>query len=173
MKSKILVLFVLFVCSSFVKPLPFNIHKELEEAQRIVKGTILSYDTENIIIKFQNKTTNKIDSAVVAGGLLNESSKEIDNKVSVRNKLTLSGKLPAIGEEVLMVISDKNYVRLFAYEKKDYYRFWTPIMAGSLSIFHFESPALPIFPNDSYYNVGDGRCFDGCLYPIDQIELRQ
>lgn len=172
MKSKIVVLFVLFVCSSFARPFIFNIHKELKDAERIVQGTILKYDRG--LLSFKNDSTGLIESTNVSGGMLRNPARETDSLAVKENYLSiLSGRFPTVGEQVLIVINDENDVRLFAYKKDGYYRFWTPKISNSVSHFAFESPVLPIFPNYSFYNPRQGLCVDGCLYPIDQLELRQ
>ncbi|PIY12170.1 MAG: hypothetical protein COZ18_02695 [Flexibacter sp. CG_4_10_14_3_um_filter_32_15] len=172
MKSKIVVLLVLFVCSSFARPIVFNIQKELREAQNIVEGKILNYNTKDTKVIYQNITTGKIDTAIAIGHILSKPTFELDQNTISTNRSILSGCVPMVGEEVLIVINDSNKVRLFAYKKDEYYRFWTPQAATSLSLFSIELPTLPIFPNDDYYNKG-GVCFDGCLYPLNKIELRQ
>ncbi len=160
-----------FFCSSFARPIVFDFQNEIKNAKKIVEVTVLRY--ENNTLTFRNNATSIIDSADVrCCKQLEKSVQEVDiiNNSNGRGQfLTMS--IPAINENVLIIIDNRNEVRLFAYKRDKYYRFWTPISSNSLTLFKYEFPALPITDNKSY-NVGYG-CFDGCLYPIDQLELRQ
>ena len=174
MKQKFLIVFVLVICSSFyARPIVLNVNTELENAKFIKIIKVLSYNEKQGLILFENDNDKKIDSAIVRGRVLSQPVTEIDqNNPTTRGKVILSGCLPAIGDKVLVVINDAKQVRLFAYEKDKYYRFWTTKLSNSLTLFTLEPPTLPIYPNDDFYNKGTS-CFDGCLYPIDQIELKQ
>ena len=173
MRQKFLILLVFAICSSFARPILFDIDKEINEAKRIVKGTIVSYDEENAQVTFLNSTTGKTETARAIGNIMAESPQESDARITNTNISILTGSVPMIGQEVLMVINETNLVRLFAYEADGYYRFWTQIRAGSVSLFKFELPALPLQTRNPFYGASGIFCIDGCLYPIDQIELKQ
>ncbi len=88
--------------------------------------------------------------------------------------LFLTASLPSKGDTVLIVLDSLGRVSLFAKETGNYYRFWSPWITGSLVLFSFLPPAIPIDKKNEIKKSSSenyNECWDGCLLLKNDLRL--
>lgn len=83
---------------------------------------------------------------------------------------------PAVGEDVLVVVGTHGAVSLFAVQRGNTYRFWSPIETGSVAVFSCRAPAQPL-PGSQIDSAIMGTDLapasqDGCLMPVAAVVIR-
>jgi|GEM_PF-6168924 len=169
----LLILFAAISGSASAKLIMINIKEVLQEAA--IMKTIIVTGYEGSEMLYQVNGSNKIFRIDCAVKKSSESFREMQIKGKFMKPSDLSGKWPEIGQTVLILISSKNRVLLFAAKSGTNYRFWDPNsipFANSMFEIPKESSFKPvpgcqnIHPDDADYWF----CTDGCLVSVDRVK---
>lgn len=150
---------------TFARPRFVNLDYELSYAKFVGLVAVNDFDTLGNI-KFTSIEYNDTISFAYVGAEFS------DRAMFSRPDLFLTASLPSIGDTVLVVIDSLGKVSLFAKQIEIYYRFWSPWITGSLALFSFSSPALPVDkkwesePVSKRYH----ECWDGCFLPKEYLK---
>lgn len=161
-KSAILfvpLLLLALISASLSKPRLVRMNEEMKNASMVTYGTLMSYNDSTIIIREQDT----------------HFFRTIPHHLYKPNHLTCSapgtGCFPAPGSDLLVVANEKGILSLFAILQNDYYQFWSPMETGSIALFSFHPPFIPL-PGDhitTREQDGETTCWNGCLLPADSL----
>jgi len=145
------------------RPRVVYLNKELENASVIAYCEVQKDHLGNLIYQPLNGVRPKAIKGV-AGPTFTDGASEPG-----------TGYWPRVGEQVLVVLNKEGELSIFAHKVGDHYRFWSPSFTGSVALFHYQSPALPL-PDCESITEMDGsewqNCWDGALYPIAELTER-
>ena len=143
-----------------------NLAEELQTATVITPAKIVSYDTDSL--KFQPLGSNAVMSARYSTDPTWNPSRFIHAEWPPKDeKVRLTAAWPPVGAEVLIVTDKENVISIFAWPLGEKYRFWSPMMTGSVAGFNcksFGSPVELINPKDD-----PDESWDGCLVDKSRI----
>jgi hypothetical protein len=154
-----LIITISTTCGLFAKPRTVFLDKELQEATLIEFVEIISYSDSAIIFRTiigDRTITSKIGRGVI--------------KAHQGDKFK-TGYWPVIGEKVLVIVGQNDFISLFANKIGENYRFWSPYYTGSVALFCFKSPAtkLPDQTGIKENLRGYETCWDGCILPSNKL----
>jgi hypothetical protein len=160
----------LFLASLFgsdveAKPRSVNLLSELKAAKVVSEVTIVSYEKDHLVCSSANDPKKKRSFKYSDDPAWNP-TRFIGKDLSALG----TGEWPPIGSNVAVVIDKEDAISLFAYRQGDAWRFWSPVMTGSVALFNCEPPAKPIKSDTFIHKYGS---WDGCLLPLKEFERRQ
>lgn len=142
-----------------------NLAEELQTASIITPAKIVSYDTD--VLKFQPLGSTDVMSARYStdptwnpSGFIHAEWPPKDEKVN------LTAEWPPVGAGVLLVIDKENVISIFAWLFGEKYRFWSPVMTGSVAGFNCKSLGIPI---ELISKDDPDESWDGCL--VDKTRI--
>ena len=168
----ILLLFLGFIFSFTIansKVRGVNLAEELQAASIIVPAKIISYDTA--FLKFQPLGGGAVISARYSTDPTWNPSRFIHQEWPPKDeKVDLTAEWPPVGAEVLIVTDKENVISIFAWSLGEKYRFWSPVMTGSVAGFNCKSIGSPI----DLINPKDdpNTSWDGCLVDKSHITTK-
>ncbi|WP_052599683.1 hypothetical protein [Aureispira sp. CCB-QB1] len=105
--------------------------KLLAESSKIIRIKVISI--ENQVLKYINLNSQKIGSASTLG-----------TQPNTNKEYSLSGYLPRLGDTVVIVINNLNEVCLYAKKINSNYKFWSPLVSTSRTLFFYPRPVKVI-----------------------------
>ncbi|MDP3772302.1 MAG: hypothetical protein Q8Q94_02930 [bacterium] len=164
-----LFVFLAFVFFAFTianaESLLVNLAEELQGASIITPAKIVSYDTD--ALKFQPLGSTDILSAGYSTDPTWNPSRFIHVEWPPKDeKVGLTAEWPPVGAEVLIVIDKENVISIFAWSFGEKYRFWSPMMTGSVAGFNCKSFGNPI---ELISKDDPDTSLDGCLVDKSRI----
>ena len=143
-----------------------NLEDELRTASIVTLAKIVSYNTD--ALKFQPLGSTDVMSALYSTDSTWNPSPFIHAEWPPKDeKVSLTAEWPPVGADVLIVIDKENVVSIFAWSFGEKYRFWSPMMTGSIAGFNCKSFGVPI----DLVRVEDDpdTSWDGCLVDKSRI----
>jgi hypothetical protein len=161
MKQFLFIILITISVSGFAKSRPVFLENELDSAMIVQYAVILDY--QKTTLKLQLSKTGDIIECNVYSKL---------TKIENYQASGLTGTLPIVGETILVVIDKYKRLSLIAKQiDNEMLRVWSPIETGSIAMFYFKAPVKPI-PNEKGLELDNSdylTCWDGCLFPIDNL----
>lgn len=157
--------FSIFATDANAKPRWVDLEEELNLSTIVTPAKIVSYDSN--LLKFHALTSTAILSAKYSTDPTWNPNRFIRTEWPPKDVTTnLTAEWPPVGAEVLIVVDKEGVISLFAWPYGDNYRFWSPIMTGSLAIFNCEPFGTPLAVVN---NDHPGSSWDGCLVQKSKI----
>ena len=156
---------IIFVNDVSAKARYVNLEEELQLASIITPAKIISYDSDSL--KFQPldntvviSTRYSTDPAWNPSAFIHAEWPPKDEKV------TLTAEWPPVDAKVIIVTDKENVISIFAWPYGEKYRFWSPMMTGSIATFNCGSLGTPI---DLVSEDDPNTSLDGCLVNKEKI----
>lgn len=159
--------FFVFVTDVYAEPRGINLKQELREASIVASAKIVSYDSDSL--KFQLSGSIAVLSAKYSTEPTWNPSRFILAEWPPKDEKTkLTAKWPPVGSEVLVVVDRDNVISLFAWFYGNNYRFWSPMMTGSIAIFNCEQLGTPM----DVLSEDNPSSWDGCLIEKSKVATK-
>lgn len=156
------------------EPRGVNLQQELDAARLVARVRIIAYRVDGLEVQPQPEPSASVrlrysdDPSWIPIALLRR-----DWQRGTDPQLT--AMWPPLGAEVLVVADAHQIVSLFAWPIGNSYRFWSPVMTGSIALFNCEAPAEPVRLLSADQPLGSKtsfRSWDGCLVPASVIPVK-
>jgi hypothetical protein len=163
MKTLLTISILFLTINVWAKPIGYNVSDLIGSARFVDEVIITGYDSLDNAIKFQSlkfkDTLNDASCAICKG--YNYSNPESDQ---------WTNNMPFVGDTVLIIVNGYGTAVVFGKKVDGYYRLWSTVFSGSIAIFEFKSPILPLNKEEVLNSNGNmTSCWDGCLVPISQL----
>lgn len=155
---------IVFISSQvWAKPIIYKVSDLIGSAKFVDEVVISSYDTIKSIVRFQSITHK--DTLQEASCLIMNGGKNNDFESDYWTFNT-----PLIGDTVLIIVTGSGTASIFGKKVGEYYRLWSTVFSGSVSIFDFSPPVLPLIKEAILLSNGTSMSsWDGCLIPTAQL----
>ena len=153
---------VLSICS-WAKPIAYDVSKLIGSATFVGEVVITKYDSTEGVMRFKSlEFQDTINQAFC--------SNFIGYTFNYENSESWTSYFPNVGDTVLIVVEGGEHAAVFGKQIGEFYRLWSTLYSGSIAIFNFEAPLLPISKEDIMWNNDSSTaCWDGCLFPVSQL----
>ncbi len=160
--SLVLLMTVLIELPTNGEPRGVRLREELAEAQTIVRVRITGYRQGTVKWEpFEPKDAPKSARCSTDAQWTPQPSPPAADGV-------YTAHWPQIGDDVLVVVDKDGAISLFAQLMGDKWRFWSPIMTGSVASFDCVAPATPLKGQER----GSTGSWDGCYLPRNAVSPR-
>lgn len=163
MKKLLTISILLLSLNAWAKPIGYNVPNLIGSAKFVGEVVITSYDSLENSINFKSlefKDTLNNASCTICKGF-NYSNPESDQ---------WTNNMPFVGDTVLIIVNGYGTAVVFGKKVDNYYQLWSTVFSGSIAIFEFEPPILPLNKEEILNSNGKmTSCWDGCLVPISHL----
>jgi len=163
MKKLLTISILLLTLNALARPIGYNVSDLIGSAKFVGEVVVTSYDSLEHTVNFKSlkyqDTLNQASCAIHKG--FNYSNPESDQ---------WTNNLPFVGDTVLIIVNGYGTAVVFGKKVNNYYRLWSTVFSGSIAVFRFEAPILPL-NNDEILDPTDTMtsCWDGCLIPVSKL----
>lgn len=163
MKKFLTISILLLTVNALARPIGYNVSDLIGSAKFVGEVVITSYDSLEHTVNFKSlkykDTLNQASCAICKG--FNYTNPESDQ---------WTNNMPAVNDTVLIIVNGYGTAVVFGKKVDDYYRLWSTVISGSIAIFRFEAPILPLNNDEILDSNGTTTsCWDGCLLPVSKL----
>ena len=166
---------VLAAAPSAVSAKPRGVHldRELASARLVTPARILAYEADGLRFQPLGRRVEPM-TATYSASDPTWNPQRLVPEVWPPTDGIWTDAWPPVGAEVLVVIGEDGAVSLFAVRQGDEYRFWSPMMTGSVALFSCRPPARVLsaeaaIPHMTVGQDGQPAGWDGCLMPASAV----
>ncbi len=168
---------IFLVCSALLllaefaqaEPRSVDLNSELEGASVVAEVTVLQYMDDRLWIQSVRDTFVRAEVPYSDYPGWNPKRFIQENWKNERRRTAL---WPPVGSTVLIVLNNAGTVSLFAEAVSEGYRFWSPMMTGSVALFECEPPAKVLEPFPAKGEFYKNKSWDGCLVPVSAVKWK-